>query len=171
MPVVAPRGEAREEWQIVDALSRRDRHRALLALGASALARLGYRITPQRLLDVLLRTGRDGDLFGLRRARPQPKWLRKHPHGVVTAPQIPTGVLPERVRHPGGKVRLDHAALREELARLGSVERRRPGFPLRLIGLRELRSHNSWMHNAPLLMRGGASSRCACIPTTPSGSG
>jgi formate dehydrogenase len=26
---------------------------------------------------------------------------------------------------------------------------------LRLIGLRELRSHNSWMHNAPLLMRGG----------------
>ncbi len=29
-----------------------------------------------------------------------------------------------------------------------------PSFPLRLIGLRELRSHNSWMHNAPLLMRG-----------------
>ena len=29
-----------------------------------------------------------------------------------------------------------------------------PDFPLRLIGLRELRSHNSWMHNAPLLMRG-----------------
>jgi len=28
------------------------------------------------------------------------------------------------------------------------------GFPLRLIGMRELRSHNSWMHNAPLLMRG-----------------
>jgi len=28
-------------------------------------------------------------------------------------------------------------------------------FPLLLIGLRELRSHNSWMHNAPLLMRGG----------------
>ncbi len=24
-----------------------------------------------------------------------------------------------------------------------------------MIGLRELRSHNSWMHNAPLLMRGG----------------
>ena len=26
---------------------------------------------------------------------------------------------------------------------------------MRLIGMRELRSHNSWMHNAPLLMRGG----------------
>src|SRR5206468_9725233 len=29
------------------------------------------------------------------------------------------------------------------------------GAPLRLIGMRELRSHNSWMHNAPLLLRGG----------------
>jgi formate dehydrogenase len=26
---------------------------------------------------------------------------------------------------------------------------------VRLIGMRELRSHNSWMHNSPLLMRGG----------------
>ena len=25
---------------------------------------------------------------------------------------------------------------------------------MRLIGMRELRSHNSWMHNAPMLMRG-----------------
>ena len=28
------------------------------------------------------------------------------------------------------------------------------GYPLRLIGMRELRSENSWMHNVPLLMRG-----------------
>jgi anaerobic selenocysteine-containing dehydrogenase len=27
-------------------------------------------------------------------------------------------------------------------------------FPMRLIGMREPRSENSWMHNAPLLMRG-----------------
>jgi formate dehydrogenase len=29
-----------------------------------------------------------------------------------------------------------------------------PDFPLRLIGLRELRSQNSWMHNSETLMRG-----------------
>jgi formate dehydrogenase len=40
----------------------------------------------------------------------------------------------------------------ERLDALGAGD---PSFPLRLIGLRELRSHNSWMHNAPLLMRGG----------------
>jgi anaerobic selenocysteine-containing dehydrogenase len=28
------------------------------------------------------------------------------------------------------------------------------GYPLRMIGMREPRSENSWMHNAPLLMRG-----------------
>ena len=28
-------------------------------------------------------------------------------------------------------------------------------LPLRLIGMRELRSHNSWMHNVPKLMKGG----------------
>jgi formate dehydrogenase len=38
---------------------------------------------------------------------------------------------------------------------MGSVNGGDPEFPLRLIGLRELRSHNSWMHNSPLLMRGG----------------
>ena len=35
------------------------------------------------------------------------------------------------------------------------TERTRPdGYPLRVIGMRELRSENSWMHNAPILMRG-----------------
>ena len=58
------------------------------------------------------------------------------------------------MRHEGGKVRLDHPALHAELARMGAVNGGDPDFPLLLIGLRELRSHNSWMHNAPLLMRG-----------------
>ena len=65
-------------------------------------------------------------------------------------------MLAERVRHRDGKVRLDHPELRGEI---DAARRRRTAttrtFPLRLIGLRELRSHNSWMHNAPLLMRGG----------------
>jgi formate dehydrogenase len=153
-PVVAPRGEAREEWQIVDAISREVGLAPYSHPALRLLARFGYRITPQRLLDVLLRTGRDGDLFGLRRRGLSVGWLRKHPHGVVTAPVIATGVLPKRVRHVGGKVQLEHEALRDELARLGTVNGDDPEFPLRLIGLRELRSHNSWMHNAPLLMRG-----------------
>jgi formate dehydrogenase len=52
-------------------------------------------------------------------------------------------------------VRLDPPQIVEELERLGAQNGHDPEFPLRLIGLRELRSHNSWMHNAALLMRGG----------------
>ena len=83
------------------------------------------------------------------------KKLREHPHGIVVAENIPTGVILDRVRHADGKIHLDHPALNAEIARLRTVNGDDPHFPLRLIGLRELRSHNSWMHNAPILMRGG----------------
>jgi anaerobic selenocysteine-containing dehydrogenase len=37
--------------------------------------------------------------------------------------------------------------------RLAAANGADPAFPLRLIGMRELRSHNTWLHNAPALMR------------------
>jgi formate dehydrogenase len=65
-------------------------------------------------------------------------------------------VLREKVRHRDGRVHLDPPAILAELRRLDAAGHEDdPERPLRLIGLRELRSHNSWMHNAELLMRGG----------------
>lgn len=153
--VVAPRGEAREEWQVIDALSREIGVHPYALPALRLLSRLGYRIKPQRLADVLLRAGRDGDRFGLRRGGLSLKALRARPHGVVTEPTIPTGVLAGRVRHADRMVHLDHPQIRAEVERLAAADDGDPRFPLRLIGLRELRSHNSWMHNSPLLMRGG----------------
>ena len=153
--VAEPRGEAREEWQIIDALSREIGVHPYAHPGLRLLSRLGYRITPQRLADVLLRSGRDGDRFGLRRGGLSLKALRARPHGVVTEPTIPTGVIAGRLRHADRRVHLDHPQIRAEVERLASTNGDDPRFPLRLIGLRELRSHNSWMHNSPLLMRGG----------------
>ena len=155
--VVAPAGEAREEWEIIE-----DFARALDVLPYSMrelrwLARAGIRIKPQQLLDLLLRTGPDGDLFGLRRRGLSLKKLRAKPHGVVVADYVATGVLGHKVRHRGKRVDLAPEPIVAELERLSEVAA--PGaddrFPLRLIGLRELRSHNSWMHNSPLLLRGG----------------
>ena len=52
-----------------------------------------------------------------------------------------------------------------EVARLRSLPAAgRRELPLRLIGLRELRSHNSWMHNAPKLMTGDRAHRAARAP-------
>ncbi len=100
-------------------------------------------------------SGPHGDRFGLRRGGLSLKKLRAHPHGMVLGEHVSTGVLAERLRTPGKRVRLAPPEIRAEVARLGSVNGDDPAFPLRLIGMRELRSHNSWMHNSQLLMRGG----------------
>ncbi|MFH3651996.1 hypothetical protein WAH63_23100, partial [Acinetobacter baumannii] len=75
------------------------------------------------------------------------------PHGRVLAEHPATGVLRRKVRHPSRRVRLDPPEIAAELRRLAAEPAGDPAFPLKLIGLRELRSHNSWMHNAELLMR------------------
>jgi formate dehydrogenase len=153
--VVEPPGEARQEWEIIEDVSRRIGIAPYSVPALRLLAKARLRMTPRRLLDLLLRTGPKGDLFGARRGGLSWESLRRHPHGLVLDEHVETGVLRRKVRHPGGRVRLAPPDILDELARLAAVDGDDPRFPLRLIGLRELRSHNSWMHNAPLLMRGG----------------
>jgi hypothetical protein len=78
------------------------------------------------------------------------------PRKTETATQFEwfrTGVLGEVVVYRRGRVRLEHDDIATEIVSLS--RRSSPSdFPMRLIGMRESRSENSWMHNAPLLMRG-----------------
>ena len=155
-PVVEPAGEARQEWQIVDEVSRRVGVAPYSVAGLRRLARMGVRPTPRTLVDLLLRTGPRGDLFGLRRSGLSFAKLRDcHPHGLVLDEYVRTGVLRKRLRHRDGRIPLTPPPISAELERLAATNGDDPAYPLRLIGMRELRSHNSWMHNAPLLMRGG----------------
>jgi anaerobic selenocysteine-containing dehydrogenase len=153
--VVDPPGEARQEWEIIEDVARRIGIAPYSVPALRLLAKTGVRISPRRLVDLLLRTGPNGDLFGARRGGLSWEKLRRHPHGVVVAEHVETGVLERKVRHHGGRLHLAPPEILEELSRLASSNGDDPRYPLRLIGLRELRSHNSWMHNAPLLMRGG----------------
>ena len=156
--VVPPAGEARPEWEVLDELARGLGTRAVpIALGR-LLVRGGELVrqplTPQRLLDALIRTGRRGDRFGLRpRGLSFKSMIRKHPHGVVFAQEQPVGRLAKVVRHKDHKVHLDHDVIAAEVARL-ATRAADPAYPLRLIGMRERRSENSWMHNAPALAGG-----------------
>ncbi|MBM3665933.1 MAG: formate dehydrogenase [Actinobacteria bacterium] len=153
--VVAPRGEARQEWEIIEAISKRIGVVPSPSGAVRALRKFGIKLTPRRLLDLLLRTGPDGDRFGLRRSGWSLGKLARSPHGVVLDEYLRAGVLAKAVRFEDGRVRLDPPQVLEEAVRMKSRNGDDPEFPLRLIGLRELRSHNSWMHNAALLMRGG----------------
>ena len=77
--------------------------------------------------------------------------LRAHPHGVDYGPLTPS--FPERVMTADGRINLAPEPFVRDVARLAAeVERPAPG--LVLVGRRQLRGNNSWMHNAPRLMRG-----------------
>src|SRR4051812_36158328 len=153
--VVAPAGESREEWEIIEDLSRRIGVTPISTPALRALGRLGLRLSPQRVLGLLLRTGAEGDWFGLRRGGLSLAKLRRHPHGIVLSEHIATGVLRRKLRHRDHRVHLMPEAIAAELRAMGEEPATDPHYPVRLIGMRELRSHNSWMHNSPLLMRGG----------------
>jgi anaerobic selenocysteine-containing dehydrogenase len=156
--VVAPAGQARTEWDIVDDLAQRlaGVAPAFRALGVvrKALSAFGLGLTPRIMVDALIRMSQGGDRFGLRRDGLSLRRLtEQHPHGIVVAPHIRTGVLRDAVAYLSRRVKLVHpdiSAEVEKLARGGHSE----DYPLRMIGMREPRSENSWMHNSPLLMRG-----------------
>jgi anaerobic selenocysteine-containing dehydrogenase len=153
--VVEPRGEARQEWEIIEEIAARIGVVPSSVAALRLLGRLGIRLSPRRLIELGLRLGPKGDLFGLRRGGLNPRRLRDNPHGLVLAEHREGGVLARKIRHPDKRVRLDPPEIRAEAERLAAANGHHPDLPLRLIGLRELRSHNSWMHNSPLLMRGG----------------
>jgi anaerobic selenocysteine-containing dehydrogenase len=156
--VVPPAGQARAEWEVIDDLTHRMWRRTpgLMALAATrkALALFGVRLTPRLLVDAVIRLGEGGDRFGLRRGGLTfARLAADHPHGKVLRPNLRDGMLSKVVVYRGGRVRLHHGEIAGEVRALS--RRQAPdGYPLRLIGMREARSENSWLHNAPLLMRG-----------------
>ena len=77
--------------------------------------------------------------------------LLANPHGIDLGPLEPR--LPDVLRTPSGMVELAPEPLLADVARLPpSLDRPRPDFVL--IGRRDLRSNNSWMHNVEVLVKG-----------------
>jgi anaerobic selenocysteine-containing dehydrogenase len=116
--------------------------------------RLGiFEWNPDRTAAMMVRIGPHGDRFlpwskGLNR-----KKLAAAPHGIDLGPLEPG--IERRVLHRDGKLHLAEevivGAIRD-LAR--ELEQRREDDSLLLVGRRELRTNNSWMHNAPSMVAG-----------------
>src|SRR4029453_16591430 len=82
------------------------------------LGRVGVKLSPRRLVDLLLRTGPRGDMFGLRRGGLSISKLERNPHGVVLAEHLAPDVLEKQIRHQGKRVRLDPPEIAGEARRL-----------------------------------------------------
>jgi anaerobic selenocysteine-containing dehydrogenase len=114
---------------------------------------LGERRGPERLLDLMLRTGPYGDGFGAEPDGLSLDALLASPHGIDLGPLEPR--LPEVLRTPSGMVELAPEPLVADVARLRTaLAETRNGDGLVLIGRRQLRSNNSWMHNVSILVKG-----------------
>ncbi|HSI81060.1 MAG TPA: molybdopterin-dependent oxidoreductase [Solirubrobacterales bacterium] len=127
---------------------------------------LGEARGPERVLDFMLRAGPFGDAFG---AEPDGLTLARvaaSPHGIDLGPMRPR--IPDALRTPSGKIELAPEEIAADLPRLAAeveaAAKAAGAAPARaangdradgivLIGRRQLRSNNSWMHNLPALVR------------------
>jgi anaerobic selenocysteine-containing dehydrogenase len=117
----------------------------------AAMAKLGARRGPERIVDLLLRLGPYGDRFGEARDGLTLDKLRDHPHGLDLGAMVPR--LPDVLRTADRMIDLAPAMIVGDLTRLeASLDEAAPEMVL--IGRRHLRSNNSWMHNLPALIKG-----------------
>jgi anaerobic selenocysteine-containing dehydrogenase len=101
---------------------------------------------PEQVLDTLLKFGP----YGLSLAK-----LKEKPNGIDLGPLEPR--LKELICTPSGKVELAPEAIVSDLARL-RAKAAEPAPDVLLIGRRQLRSNNSWLHNVKSLL--GGSNQC-----------
>ncbi len=164
-PAAVPKPkDGREDWQILTALTSR-LGRGIGRRAEAAVAGLPSAFTtPERIIDLGLALGphgilRRGPLSGLTVAK-----IKRAKHGIDLGPLEPR--LPGALDTEGKRVHLAPPVLVAEAAKLGDHAREREaarsaGYDLTLIGRRQLRSNNSWMHNSARLMKGA--DRCTAL--------
>ena len=134
-----------------DAALQDDLTRSVGDAAPAVMAALAGRHGAERLLDLGLRSGPFGDQFG---AQPDGLTLDKikaAPSGIDLGPMQPR--IPEALRTASGMIELAPQLLLDDLARV-DADLASATPDLVVIGRRQLRSNNSWMHNLPVLAKG-----------------
>ena len=151
--IVQGKGAQTDPDLLDDAAFEQDAQRLAGPMAPAILAALKGLRGPQRALDAALRMGPYGDQFG---RKPEGLNLQK----VLAASGqggIDLGALqpriPEMLRTPSGKIELAAPSLLQDLQR-AAQDLRAPQPDLVLIGRRDVRTNNSWMHNLPTLAKG-----------------
>jgi anaerobic selenocysteine-containing dehydrogenase len=119
----------------------------------AARAAIGDSPGPDRLFDIMLRSGPFGDAFGAVADGLNLDRLRAHPHGLDLGPL--TGQLPQVLKTPDGLIDMAPPLLVADVPRMReALTETRPDGALLMIGRRHARSKNAWMHNVRLLTKG-----------------
>ncbi len=170
-PVFARSADSLAEWEILlrlhgiasgrgpnvdvnaldDELALADVQRAVGPQAELVMRALGDRRGPERLLDLALRGGPYGDRFGLVPDGVNLAKVAAAPAGIDLGPLAER--IPEVLRTPSGKIDLAPPMIVDDVAR-ACADLARPVPDLVIVGRRQLRSNNSWMHNLPILAKG-----------------
>jgi len=152
--------DAMHDWEILAELQTRMEHDRP---GGNLKRKLMRRFFgPERILDLGLRFGPYGARFNPFSKGLTLKKVKAVAHGIDLGPMKPC--LPARLRTPNKAINLapelfvkDIERVRLKLTSLIDGAVHRENGELLLIGRRQLRSNNSWMHNSQRLVRGNSS--------------
>lgn len=155
-PLFQTNGETRHDWEIFLELQTRMESSALLGRMKRAVGKrfLG----PERILDLGLRFGPYGDKFNPFSQGLSLRKLKKSVHGIDLGALRPS--LPGRLRTADKRIQLAPEPFVQDVERLRDWERQfgasraSSNGQLFLIGRRQLRSNNSWLHNSERLING-----------------
>jgi len=154
--VLTPRRSGKEDWQILLDLAtgiarRTGGLRARLHGMQAAFLR---RLTPRRVIALAIRFGPHGAGLHPFRKGLSLRQLERAGQTIDLGPLQP-GRLPRRLFTKGKTIQLAPAPMLADLKRADARFSQAPAAgELVLIGRRQLRDNNSWMHNAPRLMKG-----------------
>jgi anaerobic selenocysteine-containing dehydrogenase len=130
-PVFEPPKNQKPEWEILATIAH--------IMGGPALTSVP---SPAQLLDQSLKAGP----YNL-----SIEQLQASPHGIDLGTLKPR--IPEVLRTPSGQIELIHDSLLQDLSlALATAQDKAPRFVV--VGRRDVRSNNSWMHNLPTLAKG-----------------
>ena len=155
-PVVQPPFGGREDWQILLELAtgvarRTSGLRARLDAMEAALLRW---LTPRRVIDLAIRFGPYGTGLHPFRKGLSLRTLERAGRTIDLGPLRP-GRLPRLLLTRDKSILLAPKPMLTDLQRVDATFSRPPAAEqLALIGRRQLRDNNSWMHNVPRLMKG-----------------
>jgi anaerobic selenocysteine-containing dehydrogenase len=164
-------GDTRHEWQIFLELQTRMEGKGLLGRAKHTISRrfLG----PEQILDLGLRFGPYGDKLNPFSKGLNLRRLKASVHGIDFGPLRPC--LPARLCTADKRIQLAPEVFVKDIERVKELVRRPPAFSsvrrppacsssngpshesnghLLLIGRRQLRSNNSWLHNSERMVKG-----------------